>query len=275
VPAAVASTGNGDISTYPNTAAGFAQALLALRNKYAPSVMLAFHISIWGTDTDIIVSQTDNATTIQLATRLATFYSSLGANFDLLFGEFSDRDSAYSGGLWWNVPADFSRHVVFMSTVSSQATKGIVLWQIPMGNSIMRTCDNSNYHYQDNRPQTLLGSNSDYWLHQYLNAGVLGLLFGGGQGFDTDVDDAAQDGITNPSPINGNDGVSNVTDDDGGYFAQQAKAYYAAGAIQLGTGASSGSTPSSSTAGFTGGNGSGGSSSASSLMAFYWFRNVF
>ena len=45
--------------------------------------------------------------------------------------------------------------------------------------------------------------------------------------------DANGDGVTNPAPINGNTATSLSADDDGGYFRQQARAYYTAGAIAL------------------------------------------
>ena len=37
----------------PNTAAGFAQAVLALRDRLAPRVIVGYPISIWGTGKDI------------------------------------------------------------------------------------------------------------------------------------------------------------------------------------------------------------------------------
>jgi len=48
VPAAVASTGIPALRGLPNTAAGFAQAVLALRDRLAPRVIVGYPISIWG-----------------------------------------------------------------------------------------------------------------------------------------------------------------------------------------------------------------------------------
>jgi hypothetical protein len=42
------------------------------------------------------------------------------------------------------------------------------------------------------------------------------------------------DGVTNPSPINGNDQEAQYPDDDGGYLRLSASAYYQAGALPLG-----------------------------------------
>ncbi len=54
VPAAVASSGNADLAGLPNNAAGFAQAFVRLRDKYAPNVLLGYELSMWGTNTDPI-----------------------------------------------------------------------------------------------------------------------------------------------------------------------------------------------------------------------------
>ena len=50
-----------------------------------------------------------------------------------------------------------------------------------------------------------------------MRAGVVALLFGGGQAQDTDTGEASGDGRP----------------DDGGYFAARARAYYKAGPIPL------------------------------------------
>src|SRR5436305_13056153 len=47
VGAAVASSGFAEAAGLPNTAAGFAQCLVKLRDTYAPNVLLAFHASGW------------------------------------------------------------------------------------------------------------------------------------------------------------------------------------------------------------------------------------
>jgi hypothetical protein len=53
VPAAVASSGDSDVAGSANTAAGFAQAIIQLRDAYAPNVILAYHLSGWGTMVDL------------------------------------------------------------------------------------------------------------------------------------------------------------------------------------------------------------------------------
>lgn len=238
--AAVASSGNADLVGHPNTVAGFGQALLHLRDLYAPNVVLGAHVStwLWNLSTDPSLNVT------QIADNDAAFMTGLG-NWDLFFTDITDRDAAYyqfvlkDGGVhWWNAGnvkyPNFNRLNTWASAFTSAAHKRLVIWQIPIGNTIMDTLNNTNYHYQDNRAQ--------YWLQNYpsnqaLNAlaqsGVIGLLFGAGNSGTTQNYDAAHDGITNPAPINGNTGVSSVSDDDGGFLRLSVGNYYRSGPVVL------------------------------------------
>ena len=56
---------------------------------------VGYHVSVWGTGVDIGLSNPSDATVDALAARAAAFYTSLGANFDIAFAEFSDRDSGF------------------------------------------------------------------------------------------------------------------------------------------------------------------------------------
>ena len=83
----------------PQNAAGFAQAVLALRDRIAPNVLVGYPISIWGTGLDVHFSHPERrpgrsdggavGALLPLAAR---------ANFDLSFTEVSDRDSGYADG---------------------------------------------------------------------------------------------------------------------------------------------------------------------------------
>ena len=88
-------------------------------------------------------------------------------------------------------------------------------------------------HYQDNRVEWLLDEPARTHLRTYIDAGVVAFLFGGGAGGVTCACDGVNDGITNPAPINGNTGLSLSADDDGGFFRQKVKDYYAAGPLPL------------------------------------------
>ena len=56
-----------------------------------------------------------------------------------------------------------------------------------------------------------------------------------GRGADgnTSAEDSAQDGVTNPPPINGNNRVATSPDDDGGYLKERLLAYQKAGPLSL------------------------------------------
>ena len=210
IPAKVDSTGVTELAGLPDNAAGFAQAVVKLRDQYAPNVLLGYHVSVWGTNVDIAISDPPDDQVNSLGSRAARFYQSLGASFDLAFGEFSDRDSAfkqaqYGAGreAWWDAN-DFRRHVLFISRFVAESGKRMVLWQIPLGNTRMRAMNNTWDHYQDNRPEWLLDDPSRTHLNAYVQAGVIGFLFGRGADGATDASDAAGDGVTNPAPINGN-----------------------------------------------------------------------
>jgi hypothetical protein len=262
VPAKVAETGIPELAGLPGNLSGFARGVIKLRDAYAPNVVVAYHISVWGTGTDIALSDPSDATVEALAARAAAFFNSLATNFDIAFAEFSDRDSGYyqyvygdGGQSWWDAE-DFRRGALFLGGFSTAARKRIVLWQIPLGNTKMRAENNTAGHYQDNRPEWLLDDPGRSHLAAYRDAGVVLLLFGGGAGGTTCACDGQHDGVTNPAPIDGNTLASEVAapgsppvqvtrgttptlvtpyaaDDDGGFFRWKAWQYYQAGPMSL------------------------------------------
>jgi hypothetical protein len=262
VPAKIAETGIPELAGLPSNMSGFGQAVIKLRDAYAPNVFVGYHISVWGTGTDITLSKPPDATVTALARRAAAFYNSLAARFDIAFAEFSDRDSAYyqyvygDGGAHWWAADDFRRNTLFLGGFSAASGKRIVMWQIPLGNMQMRAQNNTTGHYQDNRPEWLLNEPARSHLAAYRDAGVVAFLFGGGAGGTTCACDAQNDGVTNPSPINGNILASQAAaagtppvlvtqgatstlvtpyaaDDDGGFFRWRAWQYYQDGPMSL------------------------------------------
>ena len=236
--ARVGSTGVAEVAGLPDTVAGFAQAIVRLRDLYAPNVILAYALSYWGTRVDPLYQKPTDAQVDALAARSASFFGSLDAAFDLTFAEFSDRDAAfklYQSGdsrAWW-YPDDFARNVRYLSRFSALTQKRIVLWQIPLGNTKMRAMNNTWEHYQDNKVEWLFDDPGRSNLIAYARAGVIAFLFGRGADGATCACDAAGDGITNPAPINANARDSLNADDDGGYLRERAAAYYAAGSLTL------------------------------------------
>jgi len=264
VPAKVAETGLPQLAGLPSTVAGFAQAIVRLRDAYAPNVVLGYHVSVWGTSVDIALQNPSDASVDALAARAAAFYSSLGAGFDIAFAAFSDRDSGFyqyvygdGGRSRWDAD-DFRRNVRFLGRFSTLANKRIVMWQIPLGNTLMRAQNNTWGHYQDNRPEWLLDEPARTHLAAYRDAGVVAFLFGGGAGGVTCACDAQGDGVTNPAPLGANTIASELAaagtppaqvtrgttptlvtpyaaDDDGGFFRWKAWQYYQTGALSVTT----------------------------------------
>ena len=229
----VKSSGAPSVADFDDTAAGFAQALAHVRDLQAPNVLLGFHVSSWATGKDLIRNKADP---VDSAAKIAAFYRSLGVDFDLLFLDASDRDAAWyetqtgKKDHWWE-GADFERFRSFVASAVSDMGKRAVIWQVPVGNTLYRSMDNTWGHYQDNRAQYWLGDRQH--TQQLVDAGVIALLFGAGADGCTMYNDEMQDGVTNPSPIDGNDTQAQYADDDGGYLRLQAADYYDAGAISL------------------------------------------
>jgi hypothetical protein len=259
VAAKVSETGLAELAGLPSNVSGFARAVIKLRDTYAPNVIVGYHISVWGTGTDIALSNPPDATVDALGAKAAAFYNSLGANFDVAFAEFSDRDSGFyqyvygNPNAWWD-SEDFRRNVKFLGDFSTATNKRIVMWQIPLGNTKMRAQNNTTGHYQDNRPEWLLDEPARTHLSAYRDAGVVAFLFGGGAGGTSCACDGQNDGVTNPAAVNGNAYVSAAgtgapsfngttlttpyaANDDGGFFRWKAWQYYQTGAIPLTSGA--------------------------------------
>ena len=206
---------SGAISSRQTTTAlarAFAQQWVQLRNELAPNVLLAYHMSGWGTKHDIVYEDPPDATVRAYAAQSAEFYRSLQAKFDVSFEDFSDRDAGFyekvqgnpehvvqAGGL--PPPPPLRRHLRQAHRhphggVADPARQHDLLNDTPG-------------HYRDNRVQWLLGAGGRAHLRAYANAGYVGFLFGGGA-----------DGTTS-------------ADTDGGYFRAHVRAYYRQGALRL------------------------------------------
>ncbi|HEV2237981.1 MAG TPA: hypothetical protein VGR57_15075 [Ktedonobacterales bacterium] len=243
-PAAVASSGDADAQGLPNTAQGFAWALLRMRARYAPKILLALHVSSWGTGTDI-GSTTDALLDVPaLAQATAHFYMGLGIRdnpadilpFDLISNDVADHDSA-QGSPWWDrtntVYPNFARYLTYIGQVVQALGTRAIMWQVPEGNQFFATMNDSAHHFQDNRAEYILGHIPDF-----ARAGVVAVLFGPGNN-GTNVDDVAHDGVVNFAPIvdyecdRCNNHRSAYPDDDGGYLRLFVGAYYRSGPLKL------------------------------------------
>jgi hypothetical protein len=240
VQASVASSGNPDLAGYPDTAAGFARALLHLRDKYAPTALLTLHVSMWGTGTDLGRDTNPSLDVTTLARRQASFLATAGllatggvSTFDLLSIDIADRDAGETG-VWWDptnkAPNSFNRFLRYAAALARETQRRLVLWQVPIGNQIYDTEDNTPGHYQDNKAQYILGHVADF-----ARVGFVMTLFGAGGGEGSHINDVRNDGVTNPAPISTfqcdrcNKQKSEYADDDGGYLRITVGQYYTTG----------------------------------------------
>lgn len=143
----VAGSGHPDVAGFPNTAAGLAKALLALRDKYAPNFYMAFHTSNFrvGTRPEVVVD----------------FLKDCG-QWDLLVTEHPHNELDTS--TWWK-PWDENRVVTNLNwakTITDSLRLPMLIWQAPIGST--------DYH--------MLGNSTDLsMLKRFTQAGIVGLLF--------------------------------------------------------------------------------------------------
>jgi hypothetical protein len=237
-PIKVDASGFADAKGYANNTKGLYQAIVAMRNKYASNVLLAWHASLWSTGKDLIAGKENPEA---LAAETIAFYKSLDAPFDLIFSDSGDRDAGFyeeqqGRDTWWSTQAnstngnlsDFDRFQRYLKKMNQDSGQKIILWQIPIGNTLTRSCNNSLNHYKDNRVeyffQPIIQSGNLDKLQQYKDAGVIAFLYGAGAGECTDYFDEANDGVT---------GAEEPADDDGGYLRKAIKAYYQKGPIAI------------------------------------------
>lgn len=178
----VAASGHSDVSGYADNASGLAQAIIHLRDTYASNVELGFHESGWGTGEAIVYTDPSNEHVVELANKSISFYESLNADFDILFGGFRDRDAGFYDEIYgnpnsWMDEGDFNRHALFFGTMSEAISKPLIFWQIPLGDS---NRSDSWGDYKDNIVEWLLDDPSQEHIKSYGNAGVVAFLFGGG-----------------------------------------------------------------------------------------------
>jgi hypothetical protein len=238
--ASVASSGYTDVAAYPNTYAGYIQALAHLRDLYAPNVLIGLDVSTFATGDDIGLDSNPSTNVAALGQQVGTFMSKTGPH-DLLFNNPLDRDAGqykalYGQNRWWdrlNVSLpNFHRWEQYLQAIgAADGGKSLLLWQVPAGNQYFDTENNSDNHYQDNRPEYIFGH-----VPELIQSGIVGAIFASGNSGNTSYTDAAKDGITNPASICVTDGISSgqicnnhtstVSDDDGGYIRMSAQAYY-------------------------------------------------
>jgi hypothetical protein len=256
VAISVASSGYTGLGSLPNTAVGFAKALKQLRDTNAPGVYLAWHCSTWApNDSFVATNASFSETPATTGQRVANFYNGLNTSFDLIFHDTTtgDRDADYgilvnSSGLaataavWWWTSTAFTNYLQLLTAFHNQITSATwgYLWQMPIGNTLYKSCNDTTNHYQDNKAEYFLTNSptaqgsiyNSSAIANFAAAGIAGILFGEGQSGTTSNYDYAGDGTTNPSAITNQNGWSGNTatalfsDDDGGFLRLAAGVYF-------------------------------------------------
>jgi len=204
--AAVASTGLPELAGLPNTVAGWGLSYLAMKKAMgATNAVLGVHVSAWATGGDLAAAGTLSDSDINNAVNggygflspLGLGNNATGLTYDLLVGDPCDRDADYyavvrgDGSKWWNASdtaaADsrsFNRYAKWLQAWNAKSGKRWVLWQVPEGNSNQLNVGNGGkprQGYKDNRAEYFLGDMGAH-IGKFANAGVVGLLFGAGDG---------------------------------------------------------------------------------------------
>src|SRR6202171_748240 len=253
--AAVASSGFAEAAGIPNTAQGFAWALLHIRDLYAANVVMAVHASPWSAGADIASDTRAGLNVAALADSTSAFLGSAGiaanakaSTWDVVFNDLDDHDAGWweknGGSHWWDPTnttfPNFSRYLAWVSELKLKTGRQQVAWQVPVGNQYFLTMNNTCGHYQDNVAPYFIAHPSALW-----SAGLVAVMFGKANGCQTSYADIGThdaggplgDGVTNNSnnPTTDLAGGCNAcnthtsvyADDDGGYLRIFVGAYYA------------------------------------------------
>src|SRR6266516_113550 len=250
VPAKVKGSGYADVAGIDDTVQGLAGALLHLRDKYAPNVLLATHASSWASGVDIATNTWAAVNPAQEADKVAAFLNSAGvasnpwgSTFDLVFNDVADHDAGWwelvnhdGGAHWWDrtnakLP-NVNQWLAWMTELHLRTGRPLIEWQVPVGNQYYLTDNNTDGHYQDNRAEIFLANTSALQA-----AGIQAVLFGAGNAGSTTNMDTRSDGMTNNSAVATTDlaggcsacntHVSAYADDDGGFLRIFVSRFYA------------------------------------------------
>jgi hypothetical protein len=249
ITASVSSSGLADVGGIPDTLQGYARALLHLRDLYAPKAALGIHASMWAAGIDISTTTSAKVDVVRQADALAAFLDSagispnpLGSTWDLVFNDLDDHDAGWwesQGSIgfthWWDPTnrsyPNFSRYLVWVAELRAQTRRPQIAWQVPVGNQYFLTENNKCGHYQDNVAQYFLAHAADLF-----GAGLIAVLFGGGNECQTTYTDDRNDGVTNNNgtPTSDRSGFCQACnthssiwpDDDGGYLRIFVGEYY-------------------------------------------------
>jgi serine/threonine protein kinase len=235
VPVIVAAAGLPELTALSDTFSSFAAAWNALRDRYAPDVLLGVPFDFYGAaaGTDLRRSVPSTSALSSLAKSQADYFLTTAVNqVDFVSFEVNWSEEGHNTTPQQNYsPSEKAALLAWLRQFQASSHIPVVLESVPLGNTVMRTIDDKPYHWHDTWVQWLIGDPPFTHLRDLRAAGVIGIVFGVAAGADeTCACDAADDGITN----GGQSGlVSHSADDDGGYLAARLAALHDAGGLDL------------------------------------------
>jgi hypothetical protein len=198
VPAQVAVSGAPECSGQPETIVGFAQCLLRLTRSRAPTALLGFHASSWGSGTDIEANTDPSFDVAGEAAKTVAFFKAIGADqTDFVSTDMLDRDagcyevagtncgSTPRTGVYWDETnatlPDFHQELTWATAITKGLGVPMIWWQLPFGVP-STTPGGTPGHYRDNRVDYLFAH-----FDEYVAAGGVGAVWGTGDSGQTDV----------------------------------------------------------------------------------------
>ena len=232
IPTVVSSSGVEGLDGLPDTFAGWAQGWLALRDELAPQVRIGLTVSPWQVNDNFLPDLPSPAQAESWAADFGESYATLGARYDFLDNIMAYAEGGSQGEEYIGDEQFFDRLLIWLEGISAATDTRIVLDNVPVGNSVYRTLDNTDFHFRDSWVEWILGDDDFDNLIALRDAGVVGIVFGvdGGATVTTCPCDAAGDGVSN----SGDQGTRSTSPhDDGGYLSERLLAYAATGGLPL------------------------------------------
>lgn len=233
VGAIVGSSGAPELRDMGDNLTAFVDGWHHMRDRYAPDVLLGMTLDFYGANIDISRETPSSSNLRNAARSQGRFFqqqSSAGPVFDFAAFEIAFSEAGAPGAA--DAYSDKARDnvVAWLEAFNEVTGYPLVLEAVPVGNTVMKTMDDTPYHFSDGWTQWLF-ANDGANLRALRDAGLVGLQLGVADPPDgTCACDAAGDGVTN-----GGRGGRPATspDDDGGYVAEQVSALRQRGGLPL------------------------------------------
>lgn len=197
VPVMVSASGAPECSGEPDTIVGFGQCLLKLTRARAPTALIGFHASSWGSGTDIERNTDPTFDVAGEAAKTVAYFKSFGGDLaDFVSTDLLDRDAGCyevagtncgttpQTGVYWDETnatlPDFHQELTWATAMTTGLGLPMIWWQIPFG-APSTTPGGTPGHYRDNRVDYIFAH-----VGEYVAAGGVGAVWGTGDSGQTD-----------------------------------------------------------------------------------------